>query len=197
MKYTEINNRYTAIVAEYLSKGYTFNTATMPGSQGERAKVDLTDGKEVIRIVLDSFSTYDDICLQGWKIVIGRAGVEDAIIPNCPDDGRTLWNSHLDILSEEFFYRIGRRGNYFGTKEEAEAAAEKSVMRWNNKSIRSNTEYTTLTNPAAAEIAAKYLMSNGIFKCVDKSCVVVRKRVYKRNHVTYIVEYHGKVYSLD
>ena len=42
MKYAEINKRYTEIVSEYISKGYILNTATMAGSQGEIASVDLT-----------------------------------------------------------------------------------------------------------------------------------------------------------
>lgn len=41
MKYADINKRFSEIVTEYLNKGYTFNTATMGGSQGEVAKVDL------------------------------------------------------------------------------------------------------------------------------------------------------------
>ncbi len=47
MKYIDINQKFTAKVAEYIAKGYTINTATMSGSQGEVAHVDLTDGKQV------------------------------------------------------------------------------------------------------------------------------------------------------
>lgn len=32
MNYAEINNRFTQVVAEYLSKGYIINTASMGGS---------------------------------------------------------------------------------------------------------------------------------------------------------------------
>lgn len=52
MKYIDINQRFTAKVAEYIAKGYTINTATMSGSQGEVAHVDLTDGKQVVRVLL-------------------------------------------------------------------------------------------------------------------------------------------------
>ena len=50
MKYIDINQKFTAKVAEYIAKGYTINTATMSGSQGEVAHVDLTDGKQVVRV---------------------------------------------------------------------------------------------------------------------------------------------------
>lgn len=50
MKYIDINQKFTAKVAEYIAKGYTINIATMSGSQGEVAHVDLTDGKQVVRV---------------------------------------------------------------------------------------------------------------------------------------------------
>jgi uncharacterized protein YeeX (DUF496 family) len=55
MKFAEINRRYTEAVAEWLAKGYTINTATMSGTQGEFAKIDLTDGKEIIRVVVAAY----------------------------------------------------------------------------------------------------------------------------------------------
>ena len=58
MKYADINCRFTEIVAEWLAKGYSINTASMSGSQGETAKIDLTDGKEIVRILVDRFSDY-------------------------------------------------------------------------------------------------------------------------------------------
>lgn len=197
MKYTEINKKFTTLVAGYLAKGYMINTATMPGSQGERAKVDLTNGTEVIRIVLESFTTYDDIHLRGWKIVVGRAGEQDCITPNSPEDACTLWNGHLEVLYEECFYQIGRRGNNFGTKEEAEVAAQKSIERWSKKPTMSNTEYNTIDNPEALHIAAQYLLNKGVAKRIDRNSLKLRKRVYKKTHVTYLVEYKGKAYSLN
>ena len=72
MKYIDINQKFTAKVAEYIAKGYTINTATMSGSQGEVAHVDLTDGKQVVRVLLDSFTEYDSFnSLSGLEIVVG------------------------------------------------------------------------------------------------------------------------------
>lgn len=48
MNYTDINKRYTAVVAEYLTNGYIINSRSMCGSQGDYAHIDLTDGTEVI-----------------------------------------------------------------------------------------------------------------------------------------------------
>ena len=59
MKYSDINKMFTTEVNKYLAQGYYFNTSTMPGSQGELGKVDLTNGVEIICVVLDRFS-------EGW-----------------------------------------------------------------------------------------------------------------------------------
>ena len=76
MKYIDINQKFTAKVAEYIAKGYTINTATMSGSQGEVAHVDLTDGKQVVRVLLDSFTEYDSFySLSVLVIVVGTPAV--------------------------------------------------------------------------------------------------------------------------
>ena len=80
MKYIDINQKFTAKVAEYIAKGYTINTATMSGSQGEVAHVDLTDGKQVVRVLLDSFTEYDSFnSLSGLEIVVGTPA--DKVVP--------------------------------------------------------------------------------------------------------------------
>ena len=71
MKYIDINQKFTAKVAEYIAKGYTINTATMSGSQGEVAHVDLTDGKQVVRVLLDSFTEYDSFNSLSATILSG------------------------------------------------------------------------------------------------------------------------------
>ena len=43
-KTKDINELFTKVVNKYLAKGYVFNLNTMSGSQGEIAKVDLTNG---------------------------------------------------------------------------------------------------------------------------------------------------------
>ncbi len=45
----DIENIYTDTVKEYMNKGYRIYSPTMGGSQGEIAKIDLTNDKDVIR----------------------------------------------------------------------------------------------------------------------------------------------------
>lgn len=137
MKYIDINQKFTAKVAEYIAKGYTINTATMSGSQGEVAHVDLTDGKQVVRVLLDGFTEYDSFnSLSGLEIVVGTPA--DKVVPYDTARYNTIWNNRLEIIESERFYVIGsseRRGNtFYGTKAEAEQAEALSVERHKAKS---------------------------------------------------------------
>lgn len=197
MKYTEINKRYTAIVNGYLAQGYMINTATMSGSQGERAHIDLTDGTEVIRIVLQSFHRWEDVPVEGFEIIVGRAAAEDKVVPNDNRDYATVWNRHLEVISTESFYNIGRHDNWFGTKEEALEANRKSFERYENKPRKhGRTETAEIANPKAIALAKQYVLDHRIAKRVDLSQLKVMKRTYSDLHVSYTIEYKGKFYTL-
>lgn len=131
MKYADINKRFTEIVAEYLAKGYTINTGTMSGSSGEIAKVDITNGIEIVRITVNSY----------WRkyveIVVGTAGEE--ITPHSKDRLAGISNHRLNIIHQEKFHEIGRNRSgeeIYGTEKEAEAAKEKRRKRyWANHDL--------------------------------------------------------------
>ena len=197
MKYTEINKRYTAIVTEYLSKGYMINTATMSGSQGERSHIDLTDGIEVIRIVLQSFHRWKDVPVEGFEIIVGRAAAKDRVVPNDNRDYATVWNKNLEVISTESFYSIGRHGNWFGTKEEALEATRKSFERYENKPHNyDHTEVVRIENPKVIALAKQYVLDHRIAKRVDLTQLEVMKRIYNNLHVSYTIGYKGKAYTL-
>ena len=52
MKKQDIRNAYTQKVTELLNQGYTIFPDTMNGSQGEIAHIDLTNGSEILRVLL-------------------------------------------------------------------------------------------------------------------------------------------------
>ena len=52
MKKQDIRNIYTQKVTELLNQGYTIFPDTMNGSQGEIAHIDLTNGSEILRVLL-------------------------------------------------------------------------------------------------------------------------------------------------
>ena len=59
----DIEKAFTEKVAEYVAKGYRFYSEGMRGSQGEIAKVVLTDDKELIIIYLEE----DYSTLSEWR----------------------------------------------------------------------------------------------------------------------------------
>lgn len=133
MKFREINKKYTEKVAEYLAKGWTINTGTMNGSQGELAHIDFTDGEKVVRILLERANSYSDWWYEGYRLVVGV--VTDNVEINTNDSWSTVWNNRLDVLEEEIFYRAGMnsRSDWYVTAEESKAGYEKMVARYENK----------------------------------------------------------------
>lgn len=134
MKFAEINKKFTAKVAEYIMQGWTINAGTMNGSQGEIAKVDLTNGKEVVRVMLGTDYTHERIgdrfyCFDKVQLIVGRP--DSHIRVNESRDYDTIWNNRLDVIYCEEFYKIGRgRPDWYGTKEETMAAQDKNLDRY-------------------------------------------------------------------
>lgn len=191
MKYIDINQKFTAKVAEYIAKGYTINTATMSGSQGEVAHVDLTDGKQVVRVLLDSFTEYDSFnSLSGLEIVVGTPA--DKVIPYDAARYNTIWNNRLEVIESERFYVLGsseRRSNpFYGTKAEAEQAEALCTERYKAKcSINTYTDLTDRYLPLAVSIVKK-----------RTGCTRVQKanvRIHKDSK-GYIVSYRNELYRL-
>ena len=115
MNYTDINKIFTETVNNYLNNGFTIFCNTMRGSQGEIAKVDLTNGTELYRIMLVDIYSWEDSLGTRYSIQVGK-------YPESLDktnnrwleafDG-TIWNNQLEIVSERKFVLLkenrGRR----------------------------------------------------------------------------------------
>lgn len=189
MKYTDINHRYTEIVAEYMSNGYTINTASMGGSQGETCKIDLTNGAEIIRIMVDTFSDWEN-CLEGVEIVVGKATDAD-IRPHSNSGWNTIWNNRLELITAERFYKIGedrRHGTFYGSLVEAKAVA---VIRRSRYFARESTRKTENITDKALEIAKRIIRREFGFKRICESDITVSKY-----NGVYTVGYRNKAYRL-
>ena len=140
MKYVDINKRFTEIVSEYITAGYTMNTATMTGSQGEITSIDLTNGNEILRVLVTRFTDWSELCtLEGVEIIVGQAGNEDRLKPHDDSGWHTIWNNHLEVLRQERFFQVGesqRSGKFYGTRQEAEAAWAVRFQRYKAKRER-------------------------------------------------------------
>lgn len=196
MKFYEINERFTDLVANYITAGYHFNAATMSGSQGEIARVDLTNGTEIITIYIDSFSDWSgENELKGVQICIARVGQQDGLIPDCHEHFRTLWLSHAEVEFRERFYQVGRDANWYVTEDEAKVAAAKQYDRCTRKPRQYGCKTTKITNPKAIELAKQYLIDNQVGKRIDVRYLEVKK-TFDHGYTRWYIVYKGKFFSL-
>ena len=125
MNQNDINRAFTEKVTELLSRGYQIYPGTMGGSQGEIANVDLYKGDEIIRVLLNHSAGHGEKP-DGIRLIVGRN--TDRIRMNCFDKlGNTIWNAHLEILSEIEFCQIGE--NYYTDAETGRAIQKKRDTR--------------------------------------------------------------------
>lgn len=200
MKFEYINRKYTEKVAELMEKGYYLNAGTMAGHQGEISKIDLTNGKEIVRVLLEHETVYEDnYDSDVVRLIVGRS-TETRVRPNEATTYSTIWNNNLEILSEELFYEIGRRrghpeDKWYGTKEEAMESRKKRYAR-----RRSETERKEFPEAAYAKVlpflrrqkGCKSLRLHeieGVTKCVSRSRT-------GKVVVSYTVKAKGKVYGM-
>lgn len=130
MKFAEINRKFTEKVAGYIGAGWTVNTGTMSGTQGEVAKVDLTDGNRIVRVKMNKVSNN---YRYGFEISVGYAKPKS--IPNSFNTWQTIWDRELDIVSHEVFYQpnMDNSVDWFVTEEESIACAEKMWGRYHSR----------------------------------------------------------------
>lgn len=125
MTYADINKMFTAEVSKYLARGYHFNAASMSGSQGETAKVDLTNGTEIIRVLLRTFS--DGWDKQGTELFVGRVAEKENVRRDVAYCVNTIWNNRLEPVSSQRFYEVNGYGDsnkFYGTEADAEAVSK-------------------------------------------------------------------------
>ena len=159
----DIRRIYTQKVTELLNQGYILFPDTMNGHQGEIAHIDLTDGSQIVRVLLERGLCWSHIN-DGFHgdtvtLTIGRAAADTWVGEHW--DG-LLWNNRLEKIFEiswaeingsgEGWYtelddaaRIGhiRRERYIaqakGTREELGEAYKSAALRWVKKQPRMKT----------------------------------------------------------
>lgn len=147
-----ISELVTAKVNEYLAKGYIMNLETMNGSQGELARIDLTDGNEIIRVyATKNIPELTDKKLANvdyeYKVVVGRV-TSDEIKPHTKSY-HTIWNNDLEVIEEQTLYgfrhliatrefcdtarrtRRERQERRQNTPQEVTLTPEKKKLLWN------------------------------------------------------------------
>ncbi len=129
MKKQDIRSIYTQKVTELLNQGYTIFPDTMNGSQGEIAHIDLTNGSEIVRVLLEQelVWSHSDEGFQGDAVIltVGRAAA-DTWVGDAWNG--LLWNNRLEPSFQIKWAEISGRheGWYTGFEE----AARIEHIRW-------------------------------------------------------------------
>lgn len=190
MKFTDVNKRYSEIISDYLANGYIIDSRSMGRSieSEELAKIDLTNGEELIRIALEELH---DGSLDGVQLMVYKL--------EYPGSSKREYGSFATegsyrkilLVNYERFYNLcawnrDPQRYFFGTKrEEAEQAAE--VRRTRESSTTLEKEYgkafigitereVAFSSDEAKEIAIRFLKKRyGESKIFKKHLVQVSK----------------------
>ena len=197
MKKQEVERIYTQQVAQLLNQGWRVHASTMPGHQGEIAHIDLTDGTEIRRVLLNRETAWSHLesGFSGDKleIIVGRN--TDVIRPGWD---ATLWNNHLEILSQIGLAEIQEPNRFHpdGWYTDFGEAARISRIRKARRAAR-RTESRAERGDAFKSIALRWLRRQPRMKSLkleDITEMFLNQR--EDGRITYIIEAKGKRYEL-
>lgn len=108
----DIDKKFSETVTELISKGWHINTGTMNSSQGEVAKVDLTDGTYIYRVLLETDYKYAEQVEH--DIYVDILTIRIIKYPENVEFDSVLWNhGHgKDIFVKRFFAVNKSQGKY-------------------------------------------------------------------------------------
>lgn len=192
MKYSDINKKFTEIVSGYIARGYTINTQSMGGSQGEVCRMDLTLGDELIRVwISDVSNTWSPGDWNGYivRIHVGKWKLLSKMSGEC-----IVWYRDIDIINEYTYYVIDRNNWYVESLEEALELQEKRKKRFYNNLYSPQSK--TYTDDAHKDIAARYLRRKHGYKRISRDKI----SVVKGNTPTYdkfTIHYNHSVFHIN
>ena len=185
MTKNDIRNLYTQKVAELLAQGYQIHPETMGGSQGEMAHIDLTNGSEILRVLIETRGSYSESYGDILTIRVGR---------NTDDIRRgwgTIWNDHLETLSEIKLAKISE--NFYTTFEEGKRMAEVRYSRWGKRYRDPRWE----VGDAYKSVALRWLRRQPRMKtCKLEDITRMYRRTRSDGAVCFEIEARGKTYYL-
>ena len=195
MKKQDIRNIYTQKVAELLNQGYTIFPDTMNGSQGEIAHIDLTNGSEILRVLLERepiwSDTEDGFYGDAVTLTIGKAA-EDTRVGNRWDG--TIWNHRLEHRFQIKWAEIkSRREGWYTDLEEADRIGHIQRERYHRK----NTARPEELGAAFKSIALRWLRKQPRMKTCKLEDIEKMERVWDASgHRSFQITAKGKRYTI-
>lgn len=185
----DINKAFTQVIAEYMAKGMVVNTQTMSGTQGEKAKIDLTDGNGIYRImVADGYE--DDVdgrhhyeWLETREITVERFET---------DNFGTLWNGSGEVIFKKVFYKINRREIFTDSIEEIREITKKQMDRYSNRHDYKEVKVIAVTKMADKEMLRDICQQSKGYKSVRRVQVANLIKETRKNEIVYKVDFVEK-----
>lgn len=189
MRYAEINKMFTEKVAEYLANGYVINTGSMNGSQGNIASVDLTDGKDIVIVMLDR-------CHKEWvdgvKLSVGCVKDDYRGEPNT-NRMPTIWHSDLDIIFEDSFYLAGiKADDWYVSEDELDEVMKIEAKRWEACYSPSTKTFDDRAN----KIAVNYVKRQPKCKTAKASEIKVTREERRDGRKKFMIRYKDHAWVL-
>ena len=197
MKKQDIRNLYTQKVTELLNQGYTIFPDTMNGSQGEIAHIDLSNGSEILRVLLyrdrhwDRFA--DGYTGETIKLTVGKAAPDTWIDDRW--DG-TIWNNRLEVRFEIEWAWVAsnrRNTNWYTTMEEAHEISKLQLERYKAK----HTDRVEVLGDAFKSIALRWLRKQPRMKTCKLDDIEQVQRVRREDGTrSFEIIAKGKRYTI-
>lgn len=186
VKMEDVNKTYTEIIGDYISRGYWVYTKTMAGHQGEIAKIDLTNGKRIIRVRIDK--KYHSRIEGLENLWLGTDVLRIVVVEYDNFRTETLWNNEGTVINEFNWYQVGRKNiAYVDNLEEYIDIANKTLNRFELKPIDYGNHGRKLLNYNADTIIKIVNGRKGFKSCKKKDIKSVER--YKNG---YYIRMEGK-----
>ena len=185
MTKNDIRSIYTQLVSDLLAKGYQIHPETMSGSQGEMAHIDLTNGSEILRVLIETHGGYGDSYGDLLTIRVGRC------TEPITSHWHIIWNNKLETLSEIKLAKISE--NFYTTLEEGKRMAKVRYSRWCNRKCNDRKEL----GDAYKSIALRWLRRQPRMKsCKLEDIDRMIRRTRSDDTVCFDIEAKGKTFYL-
>ena len=185
MKKNDIRSIYTQMVSDYLAKGYQIHPETMGGSQGEMAHIDLTNGSEILRVLIETRGGFGDCYGDILTIRVGRCTEEIG------RNWHIIWNNKLETLSEIKLAKIS--DTFYTTPEEGARMADLRWTRWCNRKCNDRKEL----GDAYKSVALRWLRRQPRMKsCKLEDITRMTRRTRSDGTVCFEIEARGKTFYL-
>lgn len=188
MKMKDIKAAATKIVSTYIGWGYTLSE-TMSGHQGELLKVDLTNGTEIIRVLIDDrrhyFDMLDEVAIEIRRYVFGK---------DIRNEKSNVWSNQGELIAESIYYKLARYSDgdwYTDNKDEADSV---QAIKEERREIRfSSSKSDVYTDDKRKALVLGYVRKQP--RCKSKKASDIES-VVKYGNTYRINMRNGNVYTL-